>query len=555
MFIQQHKSAVMMSSAAVLLMALGNSAFASHGTCQNPNSDSDGDGWGYENSQGQTYGGGDNTGFHSCQMPTTTPPPTPDSCDANSHDYCSENAEGSGAWGYERQADSSCIFENGSADQCAGEDPTPPTPDPSDCIDADGDGWGWRDPPGESCQVDGQPPTPTGTSISTGNQEWHSTKQVDDLVLTNNVHQIRGEDDIVDLQWLGTYNGDSPCSDNSALESIKLRYNISNSESDLGTRNGYVRAFPAVALGTLGGRYQSHGYECGVRNYIHNGTNRRDTGAMAGLLDMADVQSATHFPVKAGELPTTRIRVKADIHSGSAVNGLANVFLDTYWHDVSNRAWVPEAPNGLASLVNTINGINENWTEVWNLNIWFDRPNTTTTGSSSSRSDNGWAGGDKISQITRGGGTFDVYFKKETSTDDQCKLGTAGNCFLYIGLVATDSTRSALRNGQSGVTINYNDLSNWFMSQEFKNLITGGASFAEDTPRRIAYDSWIGIDGSGNDSESDVEDRGPRFPDTNHVIGGLHLGSEIWYNASGSRAEITFEKLGFQVGGDTFGLY
>jgi len=77
-----------------------------------------------------------------------------------------------------------------------------------------------------------------------------------------------------------------------------------------------------------------------------------------------------------------------------------------------------------------------------------------------------------------------------------------------------------------------------------------------DTPAARAYEAWRTIDGEANDKSPDPAKRGPRFPDKNHVIGGIHLGSELWYNPAAEPATIEFEALGVDVEGiGQFGLY
>lgn len=105
------------------------------------------------------------------------------------------------------------------------------------------------------------------------------------------------------------------------------------------------------------------------------------------------------------------------------------------------------------------------------------------------------------------------------------------------------------------IEINYRDLANWFMSNSFSSLILSGRNYGVGHARRVAYDTWKAIDGSGNDNDRRVRSRGPRFPDDNHVVGGLHLGSEIWGNNNNREATVTFNKIGFEVGGRKFGIF
>jgi len=186
--------------------------------------------------------------------------------------------------------------------------------------------------------------------------------------------------------------------------------------------------------------------------------------------------------------------------------------MDSYWHNVSDAALVP---GGSEDLVDTINGLSSDFTEVWNLNIWFDYPRFEGRASS-------WTGGFKIGSVDLDqGGNFDIYFKIEGRRDRHIPKCRA----------------------------------NWMQSAEFRDLFLTGAT-ESDTPSARAYEAWRLIDGEANDKSPDPARRGPRFPDKNHVIGGIHLGSELWYNPDAEAASIEFEALGVEVEGKgQFGLY
>ena len=184
---------------------------------------------------------------------------------------------------------------------------------------------------------------------------------------------------------------------------------------------------------------------------------------------------------------------------------------------------------------------------MWNLNIWFDYPRFEGNASA-------WTGGFNIGSVTLDeGGEFDVYFKIEGARDGhipRCRLGGDDNCFLYIGLVATDANAA-----KDGMTVSYTEIADWMKSAEFRDLFLTGA-FESDTPAARAYESWRLIDGTDNDMNPDPARRGPRFPDDKHVIGGIHLGSELWYNPQAVPATIEFEALGVEIEGKgQFGLY
>ena len=374
--------------------------------------------------------------------------------------------------------------------------------------------------------------------------------QLDDALYTNNVYDGRqldaannwklifydGVQDFV--RWdvpalLG--NDPSPCARPQADSPLTLSYRLTSRKDSPTERNTFVRAFPAMVVGTMGGRYESWGVECGQASTILPSVQRHGGSPVYQMETVAD---ETGLPVLAGDLDfDVRVSVKGDLTSSTANTGLANVFMDSYWHNVSD---IDIVPGNESQLLNTINGISSDYTEVWNLNIWFDYPRTSGRASS-------WTGGFKIGSVTlQEGGEFDIYYKIEGSRDGHiplCQLGTNVNCFLYIGLVSTDD--NAARNG---ITINYTEIADWMRTAEFRDLFLSGA-FESDTPAARAYESWRLIDGTENDSHPDPAKRGPRFPDENHVIGGIHLGAELWYNPDAIPASIEFEALGVDVEG------
>ncbi len=325
---------------------------------------------------------------------------------------------------------------------------------------------------------------------------------------------------------------------------VTLQYRITSGK-DAEDRYFYVRAVPAMVLGTMGGRYESWGVECGESTEL---TNSNDRDGNSPVFDMNAVNAATGFPVMASALSdAVKISVKTDLNTDAARNGNANVFLDSYWHDVSNIAKVP---NQNSQWVNTINGINADVTEVWNLNIWFDWPD------SEERPIRAWTGGELLDTVQiNDNPEFDVYIKAEgprVNDIPTCTLGGDNNCFIYIALALTDRSLT-----KDGVTVNYTEIANWMKSEQFRNLFLEGSDLiGTGSPQGIAYEIWQTIDGPQNDSHPDPAKRGPRFPDENHVIGGLHLGSELWFNPLGEPAEIQFDTLGVRIEGTgTFGRY
>ncbi len=404
------------------------------------------------------------------------------------------------------------------------------------------------------------PPVIAGASaavVTPNESDPFSKFQLDDSLYTNNVYDGRQLDP--DNNWkLIFYDGvqdfvrwqvpailednASPCARPHSGEPISLSYRLTSRKDSPHERNTFVRSYPAMVVGSMGGRYESWGVECGQVDTILPSVQRHGGSP---VYQMETVAAATGLPVLVSDLDyDVRVSVKADINTAEASPGIANVFMDSYWHNVSDVALVP---GNEAQLVDTINGISSDYTEVWNLNIWFDYPRFEGSASS-------WTGGFDIGSVTLAeGGEFDIYFKIEGSRDGhlpRCRLGTNVNCFLYIGLVATDE--NAARNG---ITVNYTEIAEWMQSADFRDLFLTGA-FETDTPAAKAFEAWQMIDGTDNDNHPDPAKRGPRFPDQNHVVGGIHLGAELWYNPDAVPATIEFEALGVEVEGiGQFGNY
>ena len=552
--------------------------------CSSADFDSDGDGFGWENSAVCIV-------VSSGAPPTATPaPPTvPTSTSNSTHPTCSSANSDPDGDGYGWENNRSCVVAETATDDTDTEDPVVVTPTGHpDCTDAnsdpDGDGYGWEnnrscivvqsktpapdvDPVVPVVPVVPVPPVagPTDPAIKAPAEALpvvtpngfnpFSKFQLGNTLYTNNVYDNR-QWDLNNNGELIYYNGvqdfvrwsvpaqidndPHPCVRTQSAEPLTLSYRLTSLKDSPTARNTFVRAYPAMVVGTMGGRFESWGVECGALPILPTNAQRHGSSP---VFEMETVAAATGMPVTAGQLDfDVRVSVKADLLAGNATNGVANVFLDSYWHDVSDPSIVP-APE----LVNTINGINSNFTEIWNLNIWFDYPRFEGNPSS-------WTGGFKIGSVSlTEGGDFDVYFKIEGARNGhlpRCVAGRSDNCFLYIALVATDNNAS-----RNGVTINYTEIAQWMRSAAFRDLFLVGAS-ETDTNAARAYEAWRLIDGTGNDNSPDPARRGPRFPDQNHVIGGMHLGAELWYNPNAQPASIVFETMGVEVEGKgQFGRY
>ena len=461
-------------------------------TCSDASTDTDNDGYGWENNQTCIVDISETT--------TETSTDFPECNDA------STDPDGDGyGWEFNR----TCIVNTAknSTDTNGNPQNTFPVCNNEDS-DPDGDGYGWEN--NQTCVV-------TATDTTAGKQPGDTTApkappvvhdgdaqavvtrdennpfskfQLDDTLYTNNVYDNRqldfnnngnlifynGVQDFV--RWevpasLG--NNPNPCVRLQSADPVTLSYRLTSRKDSPTERNSFVRAFPAMVVGTMGGRFESWGVECGVTQPFLTNIMRHGGSP---VFQMETVAAATGMPVKAAELDyDVRVSVKAELLDGDAANGVANVFMDSYWHDVSDQALVPGASR---NLVDTINGVNSNFTEVWNLNIWFDYPRFEGSASS-------WTGGFRIGSVSfNEGGKFDVHFKIEGARDGhrpRCVTGESDNCFLYIGLVAADSNAS-----RNGVTVNYTEIAQWMRSAAFRDLFLVGAS-EKDTNACLLYTS------------------------------------------------------------------
>lgn len=409
----------------------------------------------------------------------------------------------------------------------------------------------------EKSEAEPQVIASAGLTITPDPSSPFSKFQLADVLYTNNVYDGRQLDSsnnwgLISYDGVQDYvkwkipvdrdsNGDL-CTQQQPGSDLFLSYRLTSKKDSEYEKNTFVRSFPTLVVGTMGGRFESWGVECGNSTQLTPSIMRSGNSP---VFDMTRVAPETGFPLFAGDLNSSvLVSVKADIRTGKAANGIANVFLDSYWHNVSDTDFLPGQDG---SLKDTINGINSDATETWNLNIWFDWPRHEGSVSS-------WTGGFKIGQVEFSGDQqFDVYFKLEGDRDGiipKCRIGGDDNCFLYIGLVTTD-----LNAARDGITVDYLEISNWLKSADFRDLFLTGA-YQTDTPNANAYKVWRLIDGTDNDDHPDPAARGPRFPDDLHVIGGLHMGSELWFNPDANEAEIRFSSLGVRIEGvGTFGSY
>ena len=407
--------------------------------------------------------------------------------------------------------------------------------------------------------------------------ERYAKVEAGNLLFVPNAYDIRNAIASNSIVWEATFSGNDPCVA-SDVSDIKLTYNISdvfNGQSVEDTT--YVRAFPSIVLGTMNGRFETwNSVDCenndqfAIPGYTWQDTERAGNSK---VFNLANAATATGYPVKAGSVQETSITAQADIYqqTGGTINGVANFFLDTYFHDVSELAYVPgKNATERNMLDNTVDGINGNVSRVWNMNFWFSIPDfENNQGNRLTRSSA--TGGLWVGNVFTGGYNFEIYVKIEGSKNSAqmptCRVfdtdADSGNvephCFVYVALVATNSNI-----GNNGFTLNFKQAADWFTSSAFENMFTktnntygntGGLDGSTPTAIRNMIESnrdtvntWLAELVRGTSHTLD-------FPGADHVIGGLHLGNELWFNPGGNPAEINYTNLGFKVGNNEFGEY
>lgn len=308
-----------------------------------------------------------------------------------------------------------------------------------------------------------------------------------------------------------------------------VRWKIQN----FGEFQARVKAFSAAVIGTMFGRYESSGVGCGSVGLVGNNRRRANVSPLhpdylnnSPVYDMEDVKKLTGFPCHVGDLED--VRIEYDLRTSGGGN--QNKFLDMYLHDVSDGNRIvggfpgpgygtddPFTSQAIASdqqqLLNTINGINYNLTKDWNINVWLGVPEIPNDVPIGRDSDNNWAGGTLIGRYNIGGIDHDFYYKLETA---------GANNFDYIGLVMINPQDAGSIRVLDYINFAKNTLPGIISSNPDANALYGNATTRGKPP--------------------------PRMPDDNHVLGGLHFGSELFYsNVDGSEAVVEFRKLLFTV--------
>ncbi len=317
----------------------------------------------------------------------------------------------------------------------------------------------------------------------------------------------------------------------------------------IGNTAGGVRGFPAMVLGSAGGRNETWGVPCNSidilynkdntsgsrgfqawRDFVANPNSGNPDDQRSHIYDLEQARQATGYPSLASDLPSTTVSINArDCGAPGTVNG----FIDTYWHDVSPSGNTPTGANGLKlqDLAGTINGINGRCTRMWNLNLWWDHPDPSSemstrrftggrilgigTGNSRRASDN---------QVLIDGRTQYIAIKWESG---------GNNNFFYVAFVFTPSNMQPV--------INYNAYADYLASDDFWDDIQAD-SYAQAIIRTMSNpqspDPLLNATGNGAKAVS------VRRPDGAFAVDSIQVGTEMWgTEAVGTTGATCFSRL------------
>ncbi len=322
----------------------------------------------------------------------------------------------------------------------------------------------------------------------------------------------------------------------------------------IGDTAGGVRGFPAVVLGSAGGRNETWGVPCnsiGIlynkdntsgsrgfrawRDFVANPNSANPDDQRSHIYDLEDARRATGYPAMAADLPSTTISIVArDCGDPATVNG----FIDTYWHDVSANGNTPVAANGikLQDLAGTINGINGRCTRMWNLNFWWDHPDP-----SSEMSTRRFTGGRILgvqASNTRSAGNNKVRIDGRSQYIAIKWEKGGNNNFFYVAFVFTPSNKQPV--------INYNAYADYVLSDDFWNDILAD-SYAQAIIRTMQNPQSPDplLQTSGNSAKAVTV----RRPDTAFAVDSIQVGTEMWgTDAAGTTGATCFSRLDIDTG-------
>jgi len=325
----------------------GSQLRSTHPICSGADADPDGDGFGWENNRSCVVAETDGTADQINAKTPATAAAVPGTTRNSGHPECidpNSDPDGDGfGWEFNRSCEvvqnSAPVSNNNTADANPVVTPDATPVDVPDVTPTDA-------PVVTPDIVAKTGPTAAPPVITPNGFNPFSKFQLGNSLYTNNVYDNRqwdfnnngeliyynGVQDFVRWNVPALIENDpNPCVRTQSDEPLTLSYRLTSLKDSPTARNTFVRAYPAMVVGTMGGRFESWGVECGALRSLQTSAQRHGSSP---IFQMETVAAATGLPVKAGQLDfDVRVSVKADLLEGDATNGVANVFLDSYWHD------------------------------------------------------------------------------------------------------------------------------------------------------------------------------------------------------------------------------
>ena len=224
-----------------------------------------------------------------------------------------------------------------------------------------------------------------------------------------------------------------------------------------GDNNNPPFGYPAAVVGSLGGRFETLGVQCGNSQIL--GGMRDATGSPSPVYDLEIPRRALGLPNLISDMPT--VEIFGSTTPLTSINPNANVFLDSYWYDLDQNPPLPQ-------YAGTINAINATCNRMWNFNVWFDHPFREFIWDARQSGDNDlenrlitrYTGGRVIGEITLAANRYKLVEKYEDG---------GNNNFFYVALVLVE--QNGAEPDPESFHLNYDLVKEFALSDEFWALV------------------------------------------------------------------------------------
>jgi hypothetical protein len=350
----------------------------------------------------------------------------------------------------------------------------------------------------------------------------YSQIQVDKFIYINNYYDYLGDEGSVLWEVDATSQTAWGCfsheRNTQSPQQARLSYNIPTTGGDEYRR---VRAYPAMALGSLNGRDSSFGVEaktgCGQTPVLAE-LGRCDSA----IYDLRQTQIHTSLPLPYLDINHIGIKFKHTLESSASEKAVDNIFLDSVFHYIGDSSTWPDNFNENWGDINKING---NKTSAWNLNVWFQHDQHPDGNSTRL-----WSGGSVFldNLVLPSGTSVSINCKHErqpTKYNENCNGG-----FFYIGVFVEDYV------DEKDYNLIYSELVHYIGSQEFKNVVLGDVHCSK---------LWNDLG------------RPPFIVDEPHnfILDGIALGKEVWFSPNQTYTASLFQNVSFNINGTIYDYY